>query len=45
MKKKSEIKNLLLNANAKIFEKELKIKIRNGQAIQGIKATLDWVLK
>lgn len=45
MKEEFEIKDLLLRANTRMFEKELGIIIRNGQAVEGIKAALRWVIK
>ena len=44
MKSKSEMVNLA-NAPSKVMEKELGIKIRNGQARKAIKETLNWVLQ
>lgn len=43
MKSQKQILNLLAG-NMKVFEKELDIKIRNGQTSQAIKKTLIWVL-
>jgi hypothetical protein len=40
---KEEIENML-NASYKTLEKNIGIKIRNGQAAEGIKKTLQWVL-
>lgn len=37
--------DLLLNQNYKNIEKELDIKIRNGQTILGIRKALNWVKK
>lgn len=43
MKKQKEIQELI-NSKTKIKEKQLDIKIRNGQALEAIKKTLLWVL-
>lgn len=44
MKTEKEIKELLDNKCRKTFEKKLDIQIRNGQATQGIRKALEWVL-
>ena len=42
MKTKEEINNLL-SMSYKEIEKKLNIKIRNGQAMEGIRKALEWV--
>lgn len=44
VKTKKQIKNLLNNKVIKVFEKELGINVRNGQAIEGIRKSLEWVI-
>lgn len=44
MKDKQHIKELL-ESNYREFEEELDIKIRNGQAVEGIRKALNWVLR
>lgn len=44
MKTIDEIKNLCKQPY-KTVEKELNIKIRNGQSIEGVRKTLSWVTK
>lgn len=43
MKRKAEMK-ALMTAKYKEVEKELGIKIRNGQAMEGVRAALRWVI-
>ncbi len=44
MKTKRQIENIL-NSSYKNLEKELDIKIRNGQTVEGIRKSLNWVLQ
>jgi len=44
MRSKLEIKKMLENKSQKKYERELGIKIRNGQTTQGIRHALKWVL-
>ena len=44
MKTKKEIEDILFNSTYKDVEKALDIKIRNGQAMEGIRKALKWVI-
>jgi hypothetical protein len=44
MKTKEEIKELM-TSSLKIIEKNIDIKIRNGQAAEGVRKALNWVLQ